>query len=67
MKLFEDKAFTSGIYRTDLGKCTRQYDETQGNKNTQALSTKTVFFGCKKKTARQQKKKEAKKKIDKKK
>ena len=28
--------------RTDLGKCTHQYDEKQGNSNTRALSTK--FF-----------------------
>ena len=33
---------------TDAGKCTHQYDETQGNTSTQALSTKIVFFECKK-------------------
>ena len=34
--------------RTDLGKRTHQCDETQGNNSTQALSTKIVYFGCKK-------------------
>ena len=34
--------------RTHLGKCTHQYDEKQGNNNTQALLTNIVFFGCKK-------------------
>ena len=34
-------------HRTDREKCTHQYDETQGNNNTQALSIKFVFFGCK--------------------
>ena len=29
-------------------KCTHQYDEKQGNNNTRALSTKIVFFTCKK-------------------
>ena len=37
-----------GQNRTHLGKCTHQYDETQGNNDTRALSTKFVFFGCKK-------------------
>ena len=30
--------------RRDLGKCTHQCDETQGNNSVQALSTKNVFF-----------------------
>ena len=34
--------------RTDLGKRTHQCDEAQGNNSTRALSTKTVFFWCKK-------------------
>ena len=46
-------------FRTDLEKFTHQCDETQGNSSTQALSTKVVFFGCKKKD-RQQKRKETK-------
>ena len=29
--------------RTDLGKCTHLYDETQGNKETQALSIEFFF------------------------
>ena len=36
---------TSG---TNLGMCTHQCDETQGNSSARALSTKIVFFGCKK-------------------
>ena len=48
----------------DLWKCTHQCDETQGNNSAQAISTKTVFFGCFKKIGRQQKKKEAKKRTD---
>ena len=48
------------INKTDLGKYTHQCDKTQGNNSTQVLSTKIVFFGCKKRD-RQQKKKEAKK------
>ena len=48
--------------RTDLGKRTHQCDEKQGNNSTQALSTKMVFFGCKKRDG-QQKKKKAKKTI----
>ena len=68
--------------RTDPGKCTHQCDETQGHKSTQVLSTKIVFFGCKKRDNkrrrkqkrgqtrswynRQQKKKKAKKRADKK-
>ena len=51
--------------RTGLGKCTHQCDETQGSNSTQALSTKSVFFGCKKRD-RRQKKKEAKNRTDKK-
>ena len=43
---------------------THQCDETQGNNSAQALSTKMVFFGCKKRD-RQQKKKETKKRTDK--
>ena len=48
-----------------LGKCTHQCDETQGNNRTQsqALSTKVVFFGCKK--IGNKTKKEAKKRTDK--
>ena len=46
---------------TDVGKCTHQYDEKQGN-NTWTLSTKVVFFR-RKKIDRQQKKKEVKKRI----
>ena len=34
--------------RTDLDQCTHQCDGTQRNNNTQALSTKIVFFKCKK-------------------
>ena len=34
--------------RTELGKCIHLYDETEGNKETQALSTKIVFVRCKK-------------------
>ena len=34
--------------RTHLGQGTHQCDETQRNNNTQALSTKIVFFKCKK-------------------
>ena len=34
--------------RTGLGKCTHQCDETQGNNSAQVLSTKVIFFGCKK-------------------
>ena len=34
--------------RTDLGKCAHQYDKKQANNSTRALSTKIVFFGCKK-------------------
>ena len=34
-------------YITDLGKCTHQCHETQGNNSTEVLSTKIVFFGCK--------------------
>ena len=45
--------------RTDLRKC----DETQGNNNTRALSTKIVFFGSKK---IEKNRKEAKKRTDKK-
>ena len=60
---------TRGRFRTDLGKCTHQCYEKQGNNNTRALSTKKffeiVFFGCKK-IDRQPKKKEVKKRIDKK-
>ena len=29
--------------RTDLGKCIHLYDETQGNKETQALSTENCL------------------------
>ena len=29
--------------RTDLGKCTNIYDEIQGNKETQALSTENCL------------------------
>ena len=29
--------------RTDLAKCTHQYDEKQGNNNTRALSTNCLF------------------------
>ena len=47
-----------GQNRTDPGKCTQQCDEAQGNKSTPALSTKSDFFGCKKRD-RQEKKKEA--------
>ena len=50
--------------RTDLVNGTHQRDETQGNNSTQALSTKVVFFRCKK-IATQQKEKEAKKRTDK--
>ena len=32
----------------DLGKCTHQCDETQGNNSAQELSTKIVFVGRKK-------------------
>ena len=49
--------------RTDLRKWTHQCDETQGNNNTRALSTKIVFFGSKK---IEKKRKEAKKRTDKK-
>ena len=49
--------------RTDLGKCTHQCDGKQGNNSTQALSTKIVFFGCKKRDG-QQKRKEPKKRTD---
>ena len=52
------------LYRTDIGECTHQYDETQGSNTTQALSTKKFFFGCKKRD-RQQKKMAAKKRTDK--
>ena len=45
-------------------KYTHQCDETQGNNSAQALSTKIVFFGCKK-IERRQKKKEAMKRTDK--
>ena len=34
--------------RRDLWKCTHQCDETQGNNSAQAISTKMVFFGCRK-------------------
>ena len=34
--------------RTDLGKCTHQDDEKQGNNNTHMLLTKDLFFRCKK-------------------
>ena len=34
--------------RTDLGKCTHQCNEAQENYSTQTLSTKMIFFGCKK-------------------
>ena len=50
--------------RTGLGKCIHQWDETPGYNSTQALSTKMVFFGCKKRD-RQQKKKKTKKRRDK--
>ena len=53
------------LNKENVGKCTHQRDETQENNSTQALSTKIVFFGCKKRE-RQQKKKEAKKRTDKK-
>ena len=53
-----------GKCRTGVGKRTHQCDETQGNNGTQALSTKIVFFGCKKRDRQQ--KKEAKKRTDKK-
>ena len=36
------------LNRTDLGKCTHQCHETRGNNSTRALSTKIVFFMCKK-------------------
>ena len=49
--------------RTDLGKCTHQYDETQGNNDTWALSTKTLFFRYKK-IDNKKKKKAAKKNTD---
>ena len=37
-------------YRTDIGKCTHQCDETQGNNSTryERFRTKIVFFGYKK-------------------
>ena len=40
-------------------KCTHQCDETQGNNSTQALSTKIVFFACKKITENKKKKEES--------
>ena len=49
--------------RTDLGKCTHQCNEAQGNNSTQTLSTEIVFFGCKKMDNK--KKEEAKKRADK--
>ena len=51
--------------RTDLGKCTHLYDETQGNKEIQALSTEICLRQVLE--DRQIKKKESEKKIDKKK
>ena len=34
----------AGTHETDLGKCTHQYDEKLGNKNTQALSFFSSFL-----------------------
>ena len=60
MSLFQEDSYWLWQVRTDLGKCTHQWDETQENNSTQALLTKIVFFGCEK-GDRQQKNMEAKK------
>ena len=56
----------SEVDKIDLRKCTIQCHETQANDSTQALSTKTVCFGCKKIDIQTTKEEEAKKRTDKK-